>query len=68
MVYERSDGLNGMEELVVWRGVWYGERVVPKLDGVTDGGASCVPVEDGVTAVVVEGRADVIAILAAIIP
>ena len=65
---ERSEGLNGVEELVVGGGVWYGEGVVPELYGVTDGGASCVSVEDGVTVVVVEGRANVIAILAAIIP
>ena len=68
VVYERSEGMNGMKELVIGGGVRYGEGVVPKLDGVTDGGAPCVSVEDGVAAVVVEGRANVITILAVIIP
>ena len=57
-----------MKEFVVGGGVRYGEGVVPKFDGVTDGSAPCVPVEDGVAAVVVEGRANVITILAVIIP
>ena len=68
VVYERSECMNGVKEFVVGGGVRYGEGVVPKLDGVTDGGAPCVLVEDGVAAVVVEGRAIVITILAVIIP
>ena len=68
LLYESGEGLNGVEELVVWRGVRYGERVMAQLDRVADGGAPCMPVEDGVAAVVVEGRANVVSVLAAIIP
>ncbi len=68
MLYESGEGLDCVEELVVWRGVRYGERVMAQFDRVADGGAPCVPVEDGVAAVVVEGRANVVSVLAVIIP
>ena len=68
LLYESGEGLDGVEELVVWRGVRYGERVMAQPDRVADGSASRVPVEDGVAAVMVEGRANVVSVLAAIIP
>ena len=68
LLYESGEGLDCVEELVVGRGVRYGERVMAQCDCVADGGAPCMPVEDGVAAVVVEGRANVVSVLAAIIP